>query len=209
MEWSIKYFCIRKVIKLCKSGKRLMLLFNCYCVRLHATPWTATRQASPSFTISRSWLKLIAIESVMPSNHFMLCCPFSSCPQYFPHQGSLKMTKVFKRLAKFHVLLQKKWRTLPIQQSLRSSPLGLWASGEGLLWRHLPRDRQAGRPRSPTGWMRCAAQAPQCRPWGGQTGSWFLAGSREGSLRAWWANWGLEGEKPTPFLKKLIDLFFN
>ena len=40
------------------------------------TPWTAARQASLSFTISRSLLKLMSIESVMPSkNHLILCCP--------------------------------------------------------------------------------------------------------------------------------------
>ena len=37
------------------------------------TPWTAAHQASPSFTISWSWLKLMSIESVMPSNHLILC----------------------------------------------------------------------------------------------------------------------------------------
>ena len=41
-------------------------------VRLFATPWTAARQASLSFTISQSLLKLMFIESVMPSNHLML-----------------------------------------------------------------------------------------------------------------------------------------
>ena len=40
-----------------------------------ATPWTAARQASLSSTNSRSLLKLMSIESVMPSNHLMLCCP--------------------------------------------------------------------------------------------------------------------------------------
>ena len=43
------------------------------CVRLFATPWTAARQASLSITSSRSLLKLMAIESVMPSNHLILC----------------------------------------------------------------------------------------------------------------------------------------
>ena len=43
------------------------------CVRLFATPWTAARQASLSFTISRNLLKLISIESVMLSNHLILC----------------------------------------------------------------------------------------------------------------------------------------
>ena len=44
-------------------------------VQLFATPWTAARQASLSFTISRSLLKLMFTESVMPSNHLILCCP--------------------------------------------------------------------------------------------------------------------------------------
>ena len=42
-------------------------------VQLSATPWTAARQASLSFTISLSLLKLMSIESVMPSNHLILC----------------------------------------------------------------------------------------------------------------------------------------
>ena len=43
--------------------------------RLFATPWTAARQASLSFTIFQSLLKLTSIESVMPSNHLILCRP--------------------------------------------------------------------------------------------------------------------------------------
>ena len=44
-------------------------------VQLFVTPWTAACQASTSFTISQSLLKLMSIESVMPSNHLILCCP--------------------------------------------------------------------------------------------------------------------------------------
>ena len=44
-------------------------------VWLFVTPWTAARQASLSFTTSSSLLKLISIESVMPSNHLLLCLP--------------------------------------------------------------------------------------------------------------------------------------
>ena len=47
------------------------------------TPWTATRQASLSFSISQSLLRLMSIESVMPSNHLMLCCPLL-LPSIFP-----------------------------------------------------------------------------------------------------------------------------
>ena len=53
-------------------------------VRLFATPWTAVRQASRSITNSQSLLKLISIESVMPSNHLILCCPLLSPPSIFP-----------------------------------------------------------------------------------------------------------------------------
>ena len=64
-------------------------------VQLFATPWTAECQASLSFTISRSLVKLLSIESVMPSNHLILCCPFSSCLQSFSPSGSFPMSQFF------------------------------------------------------------------------------------------------------------------
>ena len=45
------------------------------CVQFFETPWTAAHQASLYFTLSRSLLKLMCIESVMPSKHLILCCP--------------------------------------------------------------------------------------------------------------------------------------
>ena len=53
-------------------------------VQLFATPWTAAPQASLSFNISLSLLKLISIESMMLSNHLILCCPFLLLPSIFP-----------------------------------------------------------------------------------------------------------------------------
>ena len=53
-------------------------------VRLVATPWTAARQASLSFTISQSLLKLMSIEWVIPSNHLILCHPLLLLPSVFP-----------------------------------------------------------------------------------------------------------------------------
>ena len=53
-------------------------------VWLFATPWTATRQASVSITNSQSLLKLMSIESVMPSNHLILCHPLLLPPSIFP-----------------------------------------------------------------------------------------------------------------------------
>ena len=64
-------------------------------IRLFATPWTAARQASLSFTNSWSLLKPMSIESVMPSNHLILCHPFSSCLQSFPASGSFPMSQLF------------------------------------------------------------------------------------------------------------------
>ena len=53
-------------------------------VQFFATPWTAARQASLSITNSRSSLKLMSIESVMPSNHLILCRPLLLLPSIFP-----------------------------------------------------------------------------------------------------------------------------
>ena len=52
-------------------------------VQLFATPWTAARQASLPFTVSQSLLKLKSVESMMPSNHLILCCPLL-LPSVFP-----------------------------------------------------------------------------------------------------------------------------
>ena len=52
-------------------------------MRLFATPWTASCQASLSFTVSQSLLKLMSIAWVMPSNHLILCCPLL-LPSIFP-----------------------------------------------------------------------------------------------------------------------------
>ena len=54
------------------------------CVQLFVTPWTTARQASLSFTNSRSLLKLMCIELVVPSNHLILCGPLLFLPSIFP-----------------------------------------------------------------------------------------------------------------------------
>ena len=53
-------------------------------VRLFVTPWTAARQASLSITNSRSLLRFMPIESVMPSSHLILCRPLLLLPSIFP-----------------------------------------------------------------------------------------------------------------------------
>ena len=72
-----------------------ILLFSHSVVSNSETPWTAARQAPLSFTNSQSLLKLMSIESVMPSNHLILCRPFSSCLQSFPASGSFPTSQFF------------------------------------------------------------------------------------------------------------------
>ena len=62
------------------------------CVQLFVTPWTAASQTTLSIINSWGLLKLMSIESVMPSNHLILCCPLSSCLQSFPISGSFPMS---------------------------------------------------------------------------------------------------------------------
>ena len=63
---------------ICSSLKSLS------CVQLFVTPWTAAYQTSLSITNSPSMLKLLSIESVMPSNHLILCHPLLLLPSIFP-----------------------------------------------------------------------------------------------------------------------------
>ena len=64
-------------------------------IRRFVTPWTAARQASLPITNSRSLLKLMSIESVMPYSHLTLSHPFSSCLQSFPASQSFQMSQFF------------------------------------------------------------------------------------------------------------------
>ena len=64
-------------------------------VQLFAIPWTAERQASLSTANSRSLLRFMFIQSVMPSSHFIFCCPFSTCLRSFPALGFFLMSQFF------------------------------------------------------------------------------------------------------------------
>ena len=54
------------------------------CIQLFVTPWIAARQASLSYSVSQNLLKLMSTESVMPSNHLILCRPLFLLPSIFP-----------------------------------------------------------------------------------------------------------------------------
>ena len=64
-------------------------------VRLFVTLWIVAHQASLSCAISRSLLKLMPIESVMPSTNLILCHPILICPQSFPASGSFPISWLF------------------------------------------------------------------------------------------------------------------
>ena len=72
-------------------------------VQLFVTPWTAAHQASLSITISRSLLKLMSIESVMPSNRLILYCPLLLLPLIFPS------IRVFSNESALHIRWLKYW----------------------------------------------------------------------------------------------------
>ena len=72
-------------------------------VQLFATPWTAAHQASLSITNSWSLLKLMSIESVMPSNHLILCRPLLNLPSIFPS------IRVFPNESALHIRWPKYW----------------------------------------------------------------------------------------------------
>ena len=72
-------------------------------VRLSATPWTAARQASLSITNSWSLLKLLSVESVMPSNHLILCHPLLLPPSIFPS------IRVFSNESVLYIRWPKYW----------------------------------------------------------------------------------------------------
>ena len=71
--------------------------------QLFATPWTAARQASLSITNSQSLPKLMSTESVMPSNHLILCCPLLLLPSIFPSIG------VFSNESALRIRCPKDW----------------------------------------------------------------------------------------------------
>ena len=64
-------------------------------VQLFVTPWTAAGQASLSITNSRSLLKLVSIESVMPFNHLIFCHPLLLLPSILPSIRSFPMSQFF------------------------------------------------------------------------------------------------------------------
>ena len=87
-------------------------------VRLFVTPWTAARQASLSNNNSRSPPKPMSIESVMPFNHLILCCPLLLLPSIFPS------IKVFSNESALGIRWPKYW-SFSVSISLTNEYSGL------------------------------------------------------------------------------------
>ena len=108
---------------LVKISRRKVILCPCVvvqslsCVRLFATPWTAARQASLSFTIW-SWLKLMSLVTGMPSNHLTLCRPLLFLPSISPS------IRVFSKELALHIRWPKYWSfSFSISSSIEYSGL--------------------------------------------------------------------------------------
>ena len=82
IHWVIKYLLVTTHLQCIMPVISSVQLLS--CIRLFATWWTAARQASLSIMISRSLLKLMSIELVMPSNHLILYHPLLLPPSIFP-----------------------------------------------------------------------------------------------------------------------------
>ena len=85
-------------------NSQVSILHSAYfMVQLSETPQTAARQASLSFTIYRNLLKLISVESMMPSNHLILCHPLLLLPSNF------LSIRVFSNESALHIRWPKYW----------------------------------------------------------------------------------------------------
>ena len=92
-----------------------------------ATPWTAACQASLSITKCRSLLKLMSIESMMPSNQVILCCPLLLPPSIFPS------IRVFSNKSALHIRWPKYWSFSISPSNEYSELISFWIDWFGLL----------------------------------------------------------------------------
>ena len=100
------------------SSQLICSILSLSRVQLFATPWTAASQASLSITNSRSLLKLKPTESVMPSNHLILCHLLLSPPSIFPS------IRIFSNESALHIRTPQYWSfSFNISPSIKHSGL--------------------------------------------------------------------------------------
>ena len=97
----------------CWRGCQFISVQSLSPVQHFVTPWTAAHQASLSITNSRSLLKLIAIESVMPSNHLILCHPLLLLYSIFPSIRTFSNEST----------LRKRWPNIGVSASTSVLPM--------------------------------------------------------------------------------------
>ena len=101
----------------------VVLVQSLSCVQLFVTPWTVARQASLSFTICWSLLKLMSIELVMLSNHLILFHPLLLLPSIFPR------IRVFSSESDLHIRWSKYWKS---SNQVKVVYLGVTGQPEGM-----------------------------------------------------------------------------
>ena len=126
------YVCI--YVSICRY---ISIIQSLSCFQLFATPCTAARQASLSITNAQSLLKLMSIESVMSSNHLILCHPLLLLPSIFPN------IRVFSNESALRIRWTKYWRFQLQHQSFQLTvrtdfPLG-WTGWISLQSKRLSR----------------------------------------------------------------------
>ena len=114
-RWSLPWRILSKILLAYESvqlygslnifGDKSIIVQLLSRVQLFATPWTAACQASLSFTISQSLLKLMSLELVMPSNHLICCHPLLLPPLIFPS------IRVFSNESVLPIRWPKYWKT--------------------------------------------------------------------------------------------------
>ena len=115
---------------------RSVAVLSLSCVWLFMTPWTGACQASLSFIISWSLLELMSIESVMPSNHLILCLICFSCLQSFPASESFQQVSSLHQVAKVFASGGQSIRWLMLQhQSFQWRNIQGWFLGAYITWR--------------------------------------------------------------------------
>ena len=90
----------KTTLKQSKYSRNVAVVQSLNHVRLSVIPWTEACQAALSFTISQSLLKLMSSESIMPSNHLILCCPLLLLPSIFPNISLFQSVGSLHQVAK-------------------------------------------------------------------------------------------------------------
>ena len=116
----------RRVCMLSRWGLFIAVAYHCcsvpQCIRFFQTPWAAAHHSSLCCTISQRLLKLMSIESLMPSNHLILCHPLLLLPSIFPS------IRIFSNESALHIRWPKYWsfsfNISPSNEHQNWSPLG-------------------------------------------------------------------------------------